>query len=665
MSSLLDAALDWAEQGIPVFPCGSNKAPMTANGHLDASTDPSVVKDMFAGLRDGAFIGGAMGVKSGLFACDFDTYKPGAAGLSASEYMATLEAAGILPPTQTHATLSGGLHMIYASDTDFPNCKPVAGVEIKGEGGYIILPPSPGYSITDGSGFASAPKSLIARLMQGRREHTAKTIRTHEDAIISGDSFHDAITSIAAKMFRRGSTPAEVSARIFAALGASVASSPAHPRHERWASLMQDTSGEVARVVISGRDKYDSAHKTAEARDNVDADMAERLKAVADALGLRSGPPDGSSPSEGKKAEPEDYAGEWPFEGAGYFANEDLDIASQKFTIHPIYCENESVIIVADPKAGKTAISLKLAFTLALGQSLGPFKVAEPRAVLYYSLEGTRAVKLRVEAEKRYRIKNGETLPDSIPFFVVEKSANFITKQDDEVAKIVAADRWFKKKTGQGLGIVCIDTLTKAMPGADQNSVDDTSRLFEMNGKLRDYGVTATIVFIHHVGKDGRTRGSSNIEAEVDVVLKVTKQEDGSSVMRVHMARSIDDATSYKFRLKSFDLGETEQGIRQAAPVVVLDETGTTDGTTNTMRSAKIAPWLSMIVGAETETLDMDALVRLAHAAKLVTKRTASVEVRNILLLIFDREPVVAYRNCFVTLVKTGGTPTGVTVRLA
>lgn len=46
--SLTTAALELAANGWPVFPCRwcgeSAKAPLTINGHLDATTDPDTIK---------------------------------------------------------------------------------------------------------------------------------------------------------------------------------------------------------------------------------------------------------------------------------------------------------------------------------------------------------------------------------------------------------------------------------------------------------------------------------------------------------------------------------------------------------------------------------------------------------------------------------------------
>jgi KaiC/GvpD/RAD55 family RecA-like ATPase len=640
---------------------------MTTNGFYDASTDPAVVKQLFELAGDDCLIGARMGAESGLFACDFDIYKAGEAGASAQRYMAQLIAGGLLPDTQRHKTMNGGLHLIYQSKYGFPNCKPADGVEIKGEGGYIILPPSRGYLIEDDAGFRDAPKALVEALVRAKRQHTDKTVDQHEASIIAGKDFHDSITSIVAKMFRRGRTPAEIMARVKAALEASVASNPSHPRHERWKALMEDSGEEVSRIINSGRTKYDQRAKTEHARDQADAATIDRIRKIAEAAGFSTGPDnDGSSTSEeAKKPSADDYAGEWPFSGEGYFAHEPLNVADQRFNLFPIYAENESVVIAADPKAGKTAISLKLAVQVASGRSLGPFKVTDPRGVLYFALEGTRAIKLRLEAEKRYQKEQGNELPENLPLFVVERPTNFITKSEENVAKVVAASRYFTEQLHCPLGIVVIDTLTKAMPGSDQNSVDDTSALFDFTTQLRANGVTATVVFIHHTGKDGKTRGSSNIEAEVDVVLKMRKQEDGSTMMYVHMARSIDDNNLYRFNLESYNLGETEQGIMQSAPIVTLSEGSVAEdvSTKDAVRAQRIVPFLKAIVALGGGVYTIQRLYEDWRSKGLLEGRQRKKAVTDVLEIIFDREVAVTFQGHIVSLQSDTHGYSTVTVR--
>jgi hypothetical protein len=109
------------------------------------------------------------------------------------------------------------------------------------------------------------------------------------------------------------------------------------------------------------------------------------------------------------------------------------------------------------------------------------------------------------------------------------------------------------------------------MPGGDQNSVEDTSQLFEMIGMLRSMGITAPIMFLHHLSKQGDVRGSTNIEAEVDVVLGLGKIKDSSDVVvNIRRARSMDEDNYYRFSFTSMYLGETIQGFALSAPVIEL-----------------------------------------------------------------------------------------------
>ncbi|MEX1298644.1 MAG: bifunctional DNA primase/polymerase, partial [Desulfotignum sp.] len=74
-NSCLDAALFYAEKGLPVFPCNaSNKRPMTPNGFKDASTDPATIKIWWENNPDAA-IGIPTGEISGLVVVDIDDYK--------------------------------------------------------------------------------------------------------------------------------------------------------------------------------------------------------------------------------------------------------------------------------------------------------------------------------------------------------------------------------------------------------------------------------------------------------------------------------------------------------------------------------------------------------------------------------------------------------------
>lgn len=136
-SDRLRAALGYAARGRPVFPCRTGgKEPLTPRGHLDATTDPRRIIAWWNRWPD-ANIGVPTGERSGLLAVDVD--QP--AGLDALE-----RERGRLPATRTHSTGSGGTHYLYRYP-DGPEIRNSAGklapgLDVRGEGGYVIVPPS-------------------------------------------------------------------------------------------------------------------------------------------------------------------------------------------------------------------------------------------------------------------------------------------------------------------------------------------------------------------------------------------------------------------------------------------------------------------------------------------------------------------------------------------
>ena len=569
---LVDAALDWAELGIGVFPCSTNKRPITPNGFYAASTDQATIEAMFDEHKgQQLYVGGRMGKESGVFALDLDLYK----GESPKAYYGELKNADAIPETQTHHTKNGGLHLLYRSATEWPNFVPCAGVEVKGEGGYIILPPSEGYSASS-VGIADAPAALMKVLSKGRTSASKLSVDDYTMRVVKGEELHDSLRAIAAKYSTRGTPILDVLSILRTALDASVASDPAHERHARWFGLRNDVSGELTRIVSTGNDKFNPVAKTDKLKD-VMQDKIGTLESVASSVGFLPPPKDEEPPTVKQVV---DYDVDVnPFHGSGYFAGENHDLLDQKFIMHPVYAEDEVILLYADPKTGKTALNVTASLHTACGMDFGDWKVHEARPCLYFALEGSRAIKMRIQAWREYMVEQEVEIPDDIPMFVVEQAANFI-KEDERNAvcnQIIAMNNYCVKRYGKPLGIISLDTLTRAMSGGDQNSVADTSSLFELVALLRNGGITASIVLVHHKGKAGNIRGSSNLEAEPDLLMDVSKNGENIQA-RVAAARSIEEGGMYNFRTVSRDLGITKQGIKLTSFIVEAIDSVSPDG---------------------------------------------------------------------------------------
>lgn len=564
-------AMFWAKQGVPVFPTAENKAPLTANGHKDASTDKATIYEMFERAGSSvAGIGAAMGEQSGLFAIDADTYKDGAAGQAAKDFVSRLEREGLLPHTRVHKTQSGGTHYILYSDEAWPNMKPCAGVEVKGEGGYIIVPPTPNYTVVS-EGLATAPAELIAELQRGKSAASAQSVKKLKANIMSAEDFHDSLTMLSAKLSAQGWSAERVQNELLNTLTSSVARMENHPRHARWQQLTSDDSGEFSRIVASGDEKFNMSG------------VSDRLRAAAQAAGHafdKSAPPPvmqgGVDDTAAVDAAIDDVTAatgeEWPFAGdRGYFGTTELDVLSQKYVMHPILAEEETTLISAAPKAGKTLVTETLGLHIAAGMDLGELKVFEKRPVIYLALESQTAIRKRMVAWKQHHNIDTTDFAE-FPFFVLERPYNMLAQENrlELATKVAKADKYFQANDLEATGLIVIDTLTKAMAGGDQNSVEDTSSVFELVADLRTLGVTAPIVFVHHTKKDDAAspRGSSNIQAEPDTLLSLQKAETGELVLSVALARSIEDDHSFAFAIETEDLGVTAQGYHITAPVL-------------------------------------------------------------------------------------------------
>jgi hypothetical protein len=138
-ASNLTHALRYATKGKPVFPCNISKEPMTARGFKDATRDADQIKAWWQ--KDPSHsIGMPTGEKSGLWVLDIDL-PDGEASLRNLQ-----DEHGELPETLTQKTGGGGVQYFFAypGNSKIKNSasKIAKDIDVRGEGGYVILPPS-------------------------------------------------------------------------------------------------------------------------------------------------------------------------------------------------------------------------------------------------------------------------------------------------------------------------------------------------------------------------------------------------------------------------------------------------------------------------------------------------------------------------------------------
>jgi hypothetical protein len=206
-TTLMKAALSQARNRKPVFPLKrGSKEPLTEHGHLDATTDRSRITAWWNRFP-GANIGIPTGKRSEILAVDHDTYKDGTVSLEEVETVLGPVSEGV-----TMVTGSGGRQYLfrYPEGSNIRNASGVLpGVDIRGEGGYILAPRSVTkgvYRRLDKHPLPEPPAQLTEALTKPEKTvgkiriiTTAASVSSDGPAILEG-SRDDTLTRIAGRL---------------------------------------------------------------------------------------------------------------------------------------------------------------------------------------------------------------------------------------------------------------------------------------------------------------------------------------------------------------------------------------------------------------------------------------------------------------------------------
>lgn len=207
----------YAERGWPVFPT-RGKEPLTPNGLKDATTDLSTV-DRWTRTWPDAGIGLRTGAASGVVVLDVDPRHGGDDTLHELERQH-----GPLPNTVEAVTGGGGRH-IYFKHPGEPvrnsAGKVGPGLDVRGDGGYVVLPPSPHESgrryewgsLPDETPLAEIPAWLLERMRGTQNGNGAASAPVVGETIAKGTQ-HATLVSLAGSMRRRGMGEEEIAAAL-------------------------------------------------------------------------------------------------------------------------------------------------------------------------------------------------------------------------------------------------------------------------------------------------------------------------------------------------------------------------------------------------------------------------------------------------------------------
>lgn len=228
------AALEYAARGWLVIPLNSptargcscrqadcakpGKHPRTAHGLKDASCDPAIIHEWWTRWPD-ANIGIVTGPESGILVLDVD-------GRQGEESLIELARRGWrLPDTFTVRTGGGGQHNYFrwpnGANVRNSQSRIAPGLDIRGQGGYVVAPPSrhasgSRYGINETAIPPAPPPEWLLSPVQAPQGAQARQSATAAGPVIEHPNRTPHLTSLAGTMNKRGMDPTAIEAALLA-----------------------------------------------------------------------------------------------------------------------------------------------------------------------------------------------------------------------------------------------------------------------------------------------------------------------------------------------------------------------------------------------------------------------------------------------------------------
>ncbi|MFW2397401.1 AAA family ATPase [Burkholderia pseudomallei] len=239
-------------------------------------------------------------------------------------------------------------------------------------------------------------------------------------------------------------------------------------------------------------------------------------------------------------------------------ADDLLNAPPQRWLVRGVIPADGMISMYGPSGSGKSFLVLDLCAAIAGDEEWFGYRVtAAP--VVYVALEGEAGLSKRTQA---WTAHNRRPLPEGLRFITQSLDLRNLSDVSDLVDAVKAAG---------GAGLLVIDTLNRAAPGADENSSKDMGQIIA-NLKVVQQSIGGAVLVVHHTGKDASKglRGHSSLFAALDAALEVTRI-DGRREWTVAKSKDDADGERYAFALRVVDLGEDEDGEPITSCVVTPD----------------------------------------------------------------------------------------------
>lgn len=228
--------------------------------------------------------------------------------------------------------------------------------------------------------------------------------------------------------------------------------------------------------------------------------------------------------------------------------------------------------LVGSSKAGKSFLAIDTSLRIASGQEVFGRRVRQV-GVTYVAAEDAAGCRSRVAAWRK------SFVPDyDLAFDLIGEPVNLL--DPESVTELIDGLRASKARfedLGCPLGLVVFDTLSRCLPGVDENNSQDMSRAFTVLKRIGSYTGALTLVLAHFgkAGEERGIRGWSGMDANSDatITLERDKENDALRILTLSKVKNGPDGAQLSFQLANVELGVDDDG--DAITSCVVEFTGT------------------------------------------------------------------------------------------
>lgn len=564
-------AQELANDGFKIFPCDpETKRPMPGVKWRDTATaERKLVKRWWKRWPD-AMPGLPTGDANGLSVVDLDQ-RPDKDGLTAyREKGLDPEAASVVSQTA-----GGGLHLYFAHEPGVTNSASKAGLDIRGEGGYVIAPGATAkngkYTLRHGNlaigrmlGLDPFPAGLRAPEKSKTSDQPSPgdyDLGTVRDALnnLPNDGTHDDWTEtlMAVHHATRGS---QDGLALAAGWSAGYPGFSFKELQVKWRSFGKHNGAPITVDTLFAKARQNGWQATSlddfdDLEDRDDLEIETMLEPVSQPLD------DEALALLGETSEPVfDYGGLTFTTPA-----ECVETNPRPYVVKGLLAERDMACIVGAPGVGKSLLAPRLAYAVAQGEALFDLRTKQG-GVFYVAAEDEHGMKGRLRALH-------DDLGDAPNLHLVGGVSDLLTTESVQVkgksrqrnqtaAKLARAVRDHKPS------LIVIDTLAMAFPGLDENSAEGMGRVVALARSLTKWG--AAVVMVHHDTKDGMQglpRGHSLLNGALDLSIHLKKTDSGVVKARLTKNRNGSCDLDMAFKIKAQAIGTDEDGDTITAAV--------------------------------------------------------------------------------------------------